>query len=70
MADTPEFDPSPVALRIDAPLEQTDAVVIMASEESGEISIAHEGRFIPVVNRERLINILKDFLVPENKKKK
>ncbi len=50
--------------------EQTDTVVIMASEETGEISVASDGRFIPVVNRERLVNILKSILVNEAKKKK
>lgn len=50
--------------------EQTDAIVIMVSEESGEISVACDGRFIPIVNHERLVNILKDFLVRQNKKKK
>ena len=47
--------------------EQTDAVVIMVSEETSEISIASEGRFIPVVNRDRLINILKNLIVGEKK---
>jgi len=50
--------------------EQTDAVVIMVSEETGEISVACDGRFIPIVNRERLVNILKDLLIRENKDKK
>jgi len=50
--------------------EQTDAIVIMVSEETGEISVACDGRFIPVVNRERLVNILKDLLIPETKEKK
>ncbi len=50
--------------------EQTDTVVILVSEETGEISVASDGRFIPVVNRERLVNILKDLLVVEEKKKK
>lgn len=48
--------------------EQTDTVVIMVSEETGEISVACDGRFIPIVNRERLVNLLKDLLVPEDKK--
>jgi len=47
--------------------EQTDAIVIMVSEESSEISIASEGRFIPVINRDRLINILKNLIVGEKK---
>jgi diadenylate cyclase len=50
--------------------EQTDTVVIMVSEETGEISAACDGRFIPIVNRERLVNILKDLLILENKQKK
>jgi len=50
--------------------EQTDSVVIMVSEETGEISVASNGRFIPIVNRERLVNILKNLLVPQTKKKK
>jgi len=50
--------------------EQTDAAVIMVSEETSEISVACDGRFIPIVNRERLVNILKDLLIQEDKNKK
>jgi len=50
--------------------EQTDSIVVMVSEETAEISIAMEGRFIPVVNQERLNNTLKNLLVLPNKKKK
>lgn len=49
--------------------EQTDALVIMVSEESGEISLASEGRFIPIVTKERLINLLKDLLIVDKKDK-
>ncbi len=49
--------------------EQTDAVVVLVSEETGEISVATDGRFIPIVNKERLINILKNLLVAPKKKK-
>ncbi len=49
--------------------EQTDSVVIMVSEETGDISVASDGKFIPIANRERLVNILKDLLVVETKKK-
>lgn len=49
--------------------EQTDAVVVMVSEETCEISVATDGRFIPIVNRERLVNILKGLLVTPKKKK-
>lgn len=50
--------------------EQTDAVVVMVSEETTEISVATDGRFIPVVNRERIINILKNLMVAPKKNKK
>jgi diadenylate cyclase len=50
--------------------EQTDVLVLMVSEETGEISVASDGRFIPVINKERLFNILKDLLIPEKKQKK
>lgn len=50
--------------------EQTDAVVVLVSEETGEISVAEDGRFIPIVNRERLINILKNIMLVQSKKEK
>jgi len=50
--------------------EQTDTIVIMVSEETGEISVAADGRFIPIVNRERLFNIIKEFLFNEKEDKK
>ena len=49
--------------------EQTDAIVIVASEENGEISVAADGKLIPIANRERLIGTLKNFLIRQNKKK-
>ncbi len=50
--------------------EQTDAVVLMVSEETAEVSAAMTGRFIPVVNKEGLENLLKEILLTHNKKKK
>ncbi len=50
--------------------EQTDAIVIMVSEESGEVSIASDGRFIPVINRDRFTHILKNLIVGAQKQKK
>ena len=50
--------------------EQTDAVVVMVSEETGEVSIACDGRFIPVANNERCFEILKELVVRSTKKKK
>ena len=43
--------------------EQTDAIAVMVSEETGNISIAADGRFIPIINRERFSSILKDLLL-------
>jgi diadenylate cyclase len=43
--------------------EQTDAVAVMVSEETGEISVACDGKFIPVTGRERMQEILKDLLI-------
>lgn len=50
--------------------EQTDAVVVMVSEETGEVSIAANGRFIPVANREKCFEIIKELVVRPSKKKK
>ena len=50
--------------------EQTDAVVAMVSEETGEVSIAANGRFIPVANRDKCFEILKELVVRSSKKKK
>ncbi len=50
--------------------EHSDAIVVMASEESGEISVAAEGKFIPIVNKERLVNLLKSLLMSDNKIKR
>jgi diadenylate cyclase len=47
--------------------EQTDAVAVMVSEETGEISVACDGKFIPVTGRERLQAILKDLLMVKPK---
>jgi len=49
--------------------EQTDSIVLMVSEETGEVSVSADGRFIPIVNKDRLTNILKSFLVNDTKKK-
>ncbi len=50
--------------------EHTDAVAVMVSEESQEISVAVDRRFIRMDNREQLVGFLKDLLVNETKKKK
>ncbi len=44
--------------------EATDAIVVVVSEETGSISIAHGGRMIRRLDSERLENILKAFFRP------
>src|SRR5580704_3250754 len=48
--------------------EHTDALVVLVSEESGEMSIAFEGHFIPVHDEEHFMKIINQILVPANKK--
>ncbi len=48
--------------------EHTDALVVLVSEETGEISIAFESHFIPVHNEEHFIKIINQALVPADKK--
>lgn len=50
--------------------EQTDAIVVMVSEETAEILLAVEGRFIHVESKEHLATILKDLLVKKAHSKK
>jgi diadenylate cyclase len=50
--------------------EHTDAVVMMVSEQSGEVSVAADGHFIPAANQERLTAVLKELLVSDARKKK
>jgi diadenylate cyclase len=45
--------------------EISDAIVVVVSEETGSISIAHSGRMIRRLDIERLENILTAFLHPE-----
>lgn len=46
--------------------EDTDAIAVVVSEESGFISIAHGGRMIRRLDPERLENVLTAFYRPEN----
>ena len=51
--------------------EQTDAVVIMVSEENRDILVAIDGKFIPIDSNERFVNILENSLIGKaNHKKK
>lgn len=50
--------------------EQTDAIVIMVSEENREISVAIDGKFISIDSRERFVNILENSLMGKTNNKK
>lgn len=50
--------------------EQTDAIAVLVSEETGEISVTHDGRFIDIDTKDKLGNVLKTLLVSPKKKKK
>jgi len=49
--------------------EATDAIAVVVSEETGSISIAHNGRMIRRLDSERLENILLAFYRPNEKDK-
>ena len=44
--------------------EESDAIALVVSEETGSISIAHGGRMIRRIDAERLANILMAFFRP------
>ena len=50
--------------------EATDAIAVVVSEETGSISIAHNGRMIRRLDSERLENILLAFYQPNDRDKK
>ncbi len=50
--------------------EQTDAVVILVSEQTGGVALAFQGRFIIVNNAEHFGHLLKDLIAPQKAKKK
>ncbi len=43
--------------------EQTDCIVVMVSEETGNISVAADGSFIPIKDKETLNEILTELLI-------
>ncbi len=49
--------------------EHTDALIVMVSEETGEISIASEGHFTAVHDEEHFMKLLNQMLVPAKKHK-
>jgi diadenylate cyclase len=46
--------------------ESTDAIAVVVSEETGVISITHEGRIIRPLDKKRLINVLAGYFRPES----
>jgi diadenylate cyclase len=49
--------------------EHTDALIVLVSEETGEISIAFEGHFVEVHNEEHFMKLVNQILVPAKKNK-
>ncbi len=49
--------------------EQTDAVVVMVSEENGEVAMAADGKFFSISSREQFMKMLKEFLIGKDKRK-
>ena len=47
--------------------EHTDAVIAMASEETGDVSVVFEGRMIKIDDQQHLENLLKELLNPPTK---
>jgi diadenylate cyclase len=48
--------------------EHTDAIIALASEETGDVSIVCEGRFIKIDDQNHLENLLKELLKPQKVK--
>jgi len=49
--------------------EHTDSIVLIVSEETGNVSIAIDGQFINIDTQDNLIQYLKNKLIPQTKKK-
>ena len=49
--------------------EHTDALIVLVSEQTGEISIAFEGHFIAVNNEEHFVKVLNQILGPAKQRK-
>jgi diadenylate cyclase len=50
--------------------EETDAVVIIVSEETGTVSLAHKGRLVREVDADRMRRHLKNYLIKKAEEKK
>jgi len=72
LSDNPEVDKT-LGMRHRAGVglsEETDAIVIIVSEETGKISLAINGRLTRNLNKEELVTILKGLLKKRKKKMK
>lgn len=49
--------------------EHTDSIVLIVSEETGNVSVAIDGQFINIDTQDDLIKCLKNKLIPQTKKK-
>lgn len=49
--------------------EHTDAVIALVSEETSDVSVVYEGRFIKIDHQQHLENLLKELLNPPSKAK-
>ena len=50
--------------------EQTDAIILVVSEETKDISLVLDGRLVSIANQGTLTDTLKNLLITQNKKKK
>ncbi len=50
--------------------EHTDAVIVLVSEETSDVNIAYQGKFIHAHNEEHFMNLLKELLAPQQQKAK
>lgn len=49
--------------------EHTDSIVLVVSEETGNVSIAIDGQFVNIDQQDELIQYLKNKLIPQTRKK-
>jgi diadenylate cyclase len=49
--------------------EHTDAVIALVSEETGDVSLVVDGRFIKIDDQQHLENLIKEYLKPPQKVK-
>lgn len=50
--------------------EQTDAVILVVSEQTGDVSIALDGRFVAGQSQAHLVNTLKELFMPAKRRRR